>query len=84
MTIVTIPKELANQKDLVAVPRAFYREFLRWQEAIKSRNTFTPTKGEKADLQMAQKNRQQGKHISLSELEYGLGDSNRQKGAKRA
>ncbi len=73
MTTITIPKELAERKDLVAVPRQEYDKFVEWQEKIKSTRTFKLTPAQKRDLEQARKDYKQGKYITLEELEHELG-----------
>ncbi|OGZ31796.1 MAG: hypothetical protein A3H02_01945 [Candidatus Niyogibacteria bacterium RIFCSPLOWO2_12_FULL_41_13] len=76
MTIITVPKELAKNKELVAVPRGTYEEFLSWQKKIKSAKTFKPTVAEKRALKRARKNYAQGRYISFEELKHELGFDN--------
>ena len=70
MTTITIPKALANDKNLVAVPRATYEEFLAWQRRLKSRRTFVPTARELKALARGRKNFARGKYVTLDELEH--------------
>lgn len=74
MTTVTIPtKKLAKNKELVAIPRRLYSEFIEWQEKIKSARTFKPTAAEKRALARARKDYSEGKYITLAQLEHELG-----------
>lgn len=75
MATVTILKELAERKDLVAVPRSTYEEFLVWLKQVKSAKTFKPTKAELRALARGRKNFAKGNYITLKELENEL-DSN--------
>ena len=72
MTTVIIPKELNKEKNLIAVPRATYEEFLTWQKKIKSAKTFKPTAAVKRALSRARKNLTRGKYFTLAELEHEL------------
>jgi len=72
MTTVTIPKELAKNKDLIAVPRNTYEEFLVWLKQVKSAKTFKPTKAELKALARGRKNFAKGNYITLEELENEL------------
>ena len=72
MATVTIPKELIERKDLVAVPREAFEEFVAWQKKLKSAKTFTPTTAEKKVLAKARKNRARGKYQTLHELRRTL------------
>ena len=73
MQTITIPKELEKNRNLVAVPRTTYAEFLAWQRKVKLRNTFKPTVAEKKALARARKNFARGKFISFEKLRDGLG-----------
>lgn len=73
MATVTIPKELVKNKELIAVPRHLYDEFIDWQEKIKSARTFKPTLKEKKALARARKNYSEGKYITLAQLKHELG-----------
>lgn len=69
MAIVTIPKELSKNQDLIAVPRNIYEEFLMWQKRIKSIKTFRSTSADKQALKRGRKNLAKGNYITLDELE---------------
>ena len=72
MATLTIPKEFAERKDLVAVPREAFEQFVAWQKKLKSRRTFIPTAAEKKALAKARKNRARGSHLTLHELRRTL------------
>lgn len=72
MTTITIPRELTKNKDLVAVPRNTYGEFLGWLEKIKSTKTFKPTKSELRILTRGRKNFAKGNFATLEQLENEL------------
>lgn len=73
MAVVTIPKELLKEKNLVAVPRKNYEEFLAWQKKIKSVRIFKPTAAERKALLRGRKNFAEGKYMTLEELRDALG-----------
>jgi len=73
MATVTIPKELQKNKDLIAVPRNVYEEFLAWQRKLKSTRTFKPTIQQKKALVKARKDYARGNFITLETLEHELG-----------
>jgi len=73
MAIVTISKTLAREKDLIAVPRSTYGEFLAWQKRIKARRTFRPSVAERRALVRDRKNFSRGRYVTLDELEHELG-----------
>ena len=68
MATLTIPKEFVERKDLVAVPRAAFEEFVAWQKQMKSRKTFVPTASGKKELARARKSRARGNYLTLHEL----------------
>lgn len=68
MTVVTIPKHLADRKDLVAVTLSDYKEFLVVQKALKTKKTFTATAREKRLIAQGRKEFKQGKFVSINEL----------------
>lgn len=72
MPNITIPKEIAGSKELVAVPRTLYEEFLAWQKKVKSAETFTPTAAEKRDLKRARADYKKGNYMTLDELKRRL------------
>jgi hypothetical protein len=72
MTRITIPRELAERKDLVAVPRDTYDEFVAWQRTKKSTKMFSATPQQKKALAEARKNRTRGKYTTLDELRRRL------------
>lgn len=76
MTTVIIPKELGKEKDLIAVPRPVYEEFLVWQKKAKSVKTYTPTPGEKKMLARARRNFAEGNYFTWEEVKYELGLDN--------
>ncbi len=73
MAIITIPKGFDVIKELIAVPRTTYAEFLDWQKKIKSLKTFKPTAAEKNALAKARKKFARGHSITLTQLKHELG-----------
>jgi len=76
MATVTIPREMAERRDLVAVPRREYEQFIEWQRRVKSAKTFAPTAAQKRALASARKRRRQGEYLTFHELRRAL-DSDR-------
>ena len=72
MPTIIIPKTLARTRNLVAVPRTTYEEFLTWQKRVKSRKTFAPTVAEQKALTRSRKNFTRGKYVTLEQLEHEL------------
>ena len=76
MATAVISKELYENKNLIAVPRDAYEEFLVWQKEIKSVKTFTPTEKDKKLLKKARENYKKGNYLTLDELKLKLGIKN--------
>ena len=72
MTTVTIPSELADRKDLVAVPREEYEQFVAWQREVKSKKTFIPTQSQKKALAKARSRRERGDYLTFDGLRRAL------------
>lgn len=83
MTTITIPRKLTD-RELVAVPRYLYEEFLSWQEAVKSKKTFKPTLTEKRSIARGRQEILRGKYVTLEEVNYELGNKNRQRRGKKS
>ena len=84
MTTITIPKKLILDRELIAVPRGLYEQFLAWQEMLKSRKKFKPTAIEKKAILRGRQEIAKGKYITLEELIYELASQNRQHGKKKS
>jgi len=72
MSTITIPKKLKTHKNLIAIPRHVYEEFLMWQKKIKSVKTFKLSFAEKKALVRARKEFAEGKYITLAQLKHEL------------
>ena len=72
MAIITIPKKLIKDDDLVVIPRKEYEEFYQWREVAKLFKTFTPTATQKRDLKKAREEYKQKKYLTLDELKRRL------------
>jgi hypothetical protein len=68
MTTVNIPKHLTDRKDLIAIPRSVYDDFVELERQIKSQRVYTPTKAELKMIQQARRRFAKGEYTSLSEL----------------
>lgn len=76
MTTITIPKKVIPGKELVAIPRKEYEEYLQWQKAVKPPRvfkTFKPTIAELRDLKRAREDYKKGKYMTIDELKQQLG-----------
>ena len=76
MVTITIPKQLHNQRELMAVSAGDYKEFLTWQKERKQSRViseYQPTIAEKKALVQARKNRLAGKFLTFDELKRKLG-----------
>ena len=69
MAIVTIPKELSKNENLIAVPRNIYEDFLIWQKRVKSAKTFKPTSADMQALKRGRRNLSKKNYTTLDELE---------------
>ena len=72
MQTITIPRQLANQDDLVIVPRKEYEALLELREFKE----FIPTAAQKKALANAEKNLKQKKTLSYDDLVKKLGFGN--------
>lgn len=72
MTLITIPKKLAQKGDLVVVPRSEYETLLR-QWIFRE---FTPTAAQKRSLKRAMREYRAGKTLSYDALVRKLGLAN--------
>jgi len=77
MITITIPKELAKQKELVVVPRKEYEEFTAWKKAVKVK-VFIPTSAERRDLKIAREDFKKGRYTSWNELKRKLASNSSQ------
>jgi hypothetical protein len=74
MPTITIPRELVKDRDLVAVPRVAYKQFLSWLKSVK---LFKPTVLEKKALQRSRRNFAKGEYTTLDKLKNDLAAGNR-------
>ena len=72
MPTITVPQALSHNKDLIAVPRQTYEEFLAWQKKIKSAKTFRATPSERRAILRGRRNFANGKYVTLEELQHEL------------
>lgn len=71
MSVITIPKQLVRNDDLVVIPKKEYEELLGWKN--RSFKTVKPTK---ADLKIMARGRNEvarGDYVTLEELKKELG-----------
>lgn len=69
MNIITIPKKIASQGDLVVVPRKEYEALLE----LKKFKEFSPTVTQRKALLKAERNLLRGKTLSYHELVKKMG-----------
>ena len=69
MTVVAIPKKLAQEGDLVVISRKEYKAFLKF----KNIREFRATKAQKRAFARAEENFKKGKTLSLNEFSRKLG-----------
>ena len=70
MTIITIPKKIARNEDLIAIPRKEYEALLVRRKHVAE---FVPTEGQKTALRRAEDNLRKGKTLTYNELAKKLG-----------
>lgn len=69
MNTITIPKKLAQNDDLIVVPKKEYEALIE----LKAIKEFVPTKAQKRALIKAEANLKSGKTMSYNELVQKLG-----------
>lgn len=69
MVTITIPKKIAHNQDLVAIPRKEYEALGK----LKKPSEFVPTTAQKRALTQAEKNLARGNTLSYHELVQKLG-----------
>lgn len=69
--VVTIPKELSRNRDLIVMPRSDYEEFLQFKKIIP---LIELTSSERKAIEEAKKEIKQGKYLTLNQLKDELGD----------
>jgi hypothetical protein len=74
MNVLTIPKNLIKNDDLVIIPRKEYKEFLNFR--IGRMKEMGLTTAQKNILTKARKNLSQGKFLTINELKQKLGVAN--------
>jgi len=77
MVTITIPKKINMANELMAVPKNIYEEFLKWQEAVKSRKIFKPTLREKKAVRRGRLEISRGNYVTLEKLSNELASKNR-------
>lgn len=74
MSVLTIPKNLIKNDDLVIIPRKEYKDFLDFR--IKTIKEAELTSGQKKFLGQARKNLAKGKILTINELKQKMGFKN--------
>ncbi len=70
MSVITIPKQLAQKDDLVVIPKSEYLEFLRLRGLIKE---VKPTKVELKAIERGRRAITRGDFVTLDALKKELG-----------
>lgn len=73
MNVITIPKKLAKNDDLVVIPRKDYESLMRRQPKVIPVVKLTPS--EKRAIIESEKELARGEYITLNELECELGST---------
>lgn len=76
MTTIVIPKNISNDKELIAISKKEYAEFSMWQKTIKKYKTFIPTEAQKKELKRARADYKKGGYFTINELKQKLGIKN--------
>jgi hypothetical protein len=70
MSVITIPKQLMREKELVLIPKKEYDEFLGLKKVIK---TVKPNAAEKRVIERGRRAVAKGDFVTLDELKKELG-----------
>ena len=76
MTIITTPKNISKDKELIAVPKKEYAEFSMWKKTIKKYKTFIPTEVQKKELKRARADYKKSNYFTINELKQKMGVKN--------
>lgn len=71
MTIITIPKKLAQKDDLVVLPRKEYESLVRHQPRVIA--TARLTSADKRAIARSRKELARGEYVTIDELVHELG-----------
>ena len=70
--VITIPREMIKNGEVVIVPRKEYEEFSRWKTFVKAFKVFKPTREQKKDLKNARSDYKKDKYLNLNEFRHKL------------
>lgn len=73
MTTVVIPQNIGKTKELVAIPRNVYEEFLEWHKVMKSIRVAKPTVAEKRAIKQGQEAIKRGDYSEWGQVKKELG-----------
>lgn len=76
MTTITIPSKTGKVKELIAIPRKEYEEYLSLRKVIP---VVKMTPAEKREWERAKLDYKQGKYVTLEELQHELGLTRKRK-----
>ena len=71
MSVITIPKQLGKNDDLVIIPKREYKELLSWKNRIVKE--IKPTRAELKAIEKGRREIAEGNYVTLSELKKELG-----------
>ncbi|MBI4117335.1 MAG: hypothetical protein HY451_01495 [Parcubacteria group bacterium] len=77
MNPITIPRKVTKGEELVVIPRKIYEEYLQLRRFIP---VMKMTSAEKREWERAKKDYEQGKYVTLAELERELDTAYKRKG----
>lgn len=70
--VITIPREMTRNGEVVIIPRKEYEEFSRWKTFVRAFKIFTPTREQKKDLRNARSDYKKDKYLDLNEFRSKL------------
>lgn len=76
MTTITIPSKTGKAKELIAIPRKEYEEYLSLRKVIP---IVKMTPNEKREWERAKRDYKQRKYVTLKELQHELGLTHKRK-----
>lgn len=71
MNVVTIPKKVTGNRELIVVPRKEYEEFLQWKKALRVR-VVLPTPAERRAIERGRREIREGKYVEWRQLKHEM------------
>ena len=70
--IITIPREMVKNGEVIIIPRKEYEEFSHWKTFIRAFKVFKPSREQKKDLKNARSDYKKDKYLNLNEFRNKL------------